>query len=338
MLGLSCPGIAQAASLNSKKQKAKRVKSQVQSLSLQLGRVARQYEQAVSGLATTNARMKVAEAELDQSIKEQMRCQRLLNHRVASMYRHGSPNFFDVIFSSTSFDDFLTRLDLLRKVSQLDSAVLEDAKRAKANVERYRNELAYVKSKQKKLAKQLASSQRDIAANLARQQKILGGVEGDVAKLAMSSRISAAKRSGQRVSYFSSRGATYVRIGNLVFPVGGPNGFTDSWGASRSGGRSHQGTDIMASHGTPVLATVSGTVEHRSGSRAGNYCYLRGDDGNTYMYAHLGNFGAGGRVNAGQQIGTVGSTGNASASAPHLHFEIHPGGGRSVNPYPSLTR
>lgn len=125
--------------------------------------------------------------------------------------------------------------------------------------------------------------------------------------------------------------------GGIVCPVAGSVQFTDSWGAARSGGRSHKGTDMMAASGTPTVAPVSGTVEHRSSSLGGLSWYVHGDDGTTYYGTHLSGYenqGAG-WVAAGTVVGYVGQTGNAGS--PHLHFEIQPGGGESINPYPTVA-
>jgi murein DD-endopeptidase MepM/ murein hydrolase activator NlpD len=127
-------------------------------------------------------------------------------------------------------------------------------------------------------------------------------------------------------------------LGIWKCPVQGPVRFTDSWGAPRSGGRTHKGTDMMAASGTPTVAPVSGRVEHRGSSLGGLSWWVYGDDGNEYYGTHLSgyeNVGAG-HVERGTVIGYVGSSGNASASAPHLHFEFHPGGGSAINPYPRL--
>jgi murein DD-endopeptidase MepM/ murein hydrolase activator NlpD len=127
-------------------------------------------------------------------------------------------------------------------------------------------------------------------------------------------------------------------LGIWKCPVQGSVRFTDSWGAPRSGGRSHKGTDMMAAAGTPTVAPVSGRVEHRGSSIGGLSWWVYGDDGNEYYGTHLSgyeNVGAG-HVERGTVIGYVGSSGNASASAPHLHFEFHPGGGSAINPYPRL--
>ena len=127
--------------------------------------------------------------------------------------------------------------------------------------------------------------------------------------------------------------------GGLACPVGDPVFFTDTYGAPRSGGRSHQGVDMMAPHGTPVYAITSGKVTRMTGNNLGGISlYMYGDDGNQYYYTHLQGYASGTsvgqRVQAGTLIAYVGSTGNASSSAPHLHFEVQPGGGGSVNPYP----
>jgi peptidoglycan LD-endopeptidase LytH len=135
----------------------------------------------------------------------------------------------------------------------------------------------------------------------------------------------------------SARAAT--NSGGMACPLDQPRHFIDSWGHARSGGRAHRGTDIMGPRGIPVRAITSGTWQiQRSGPSAGHWGILRGDNGNHYWYMHLDSHtvGNGARVSAGQQVGTNGSTGNASAGAEHVHFELHPGGGSAINPYPLL--
>jgi murein DD-endopeptidase MepM/ murein hydrolase activator NlpD len=122
-----------------------------------------------------------------------------------------------------------------------------------------------------------------------------------------------------------------------------PYSYVDSWGAPRSGGRGHQGTDVMAPHGARVFAFVNGVVSRESSSANGGIqLYLLGDNGVEYFYAHLSGYAvpAGTRVRAGQLIAYNGQTGNAAATAPHVHFEVHLGGsgGTPVNPYPYLKR
>jgi murein DD-endopeptidase MepM/ murein hydrolase activator NlpD len=96
---------------------------------------------------------------------------------------------------------------------------------------------------------------------------------------------------------------------------------------------------MMAAYGTPTVAPVSGQVVHRGSSLGGLSWYIYGDNGNMYYGTHLSGYAnqGAGWVEGGAVIGYVGASGNASASAPHLHFEIHPGGGAAVNPYPATN-
>jgi murein DD-endopeptidase MepM/ murein hydrolase activator NlpD len=129
-----------------------------------------------------------------------------------------------------------------------------------------------------------------------------------------------------------------LAVGDMFCPVDGPVSFTNSWGATRSGGRVHKGVDMMAARGTPTVAPVSGEVQHRGSSLGGLSWYVYGDNGNMYYGTHLSGYenqGAG-WVQAGTVIGYVGDTGNARGT-PHLHFEVHPGGGAAVNPYPYVA-
>ncbi len=123
--------------------------------------------------------------------------------------------------------------------------------------------------------------------------------------------------------------------GGWLCPVAGASFFND-YGFPRSGGRFHEGTDLFAPRGTPVVAPVAGRVEFVIGSIGGMQFTLYGDDGATYIGSHMDSFGASGRVAAGTVVGTVGDSGNAKGSRPHVHFEIHPNDGGPINPYPYL--
>jgi hypothetical protein len=143
----------------------------------------------------------------------------------------------------------------------------------------------------------------------------------------------------------------------LIFPVAGTATYIDDFGQARAGG-THQGNDLMAAKKTPVVAVEAGTVKFwTTSANAGCMLYLHGDSGTTYMYIHLNNdltmrndnrgkcvpgvsyarwLKDGAKVSAGQMVGYVGDSGDANGIASHLHFEVHPGGGAAVSPYPYL--
>jgi hypothetical protein len=131
----------------------------------------------------------------------------------------------------------------------------------------------------------------------------------------------------------------------------------DDFGQARAGGP-HQGNDLMAAKKTPVVAVEAGKVKFwTTSASAGCMLYLYGASGTTYLYIHLNNdltmrndnrgkcvagtayapgLKNGAKVQAGQMLGYVGDSGDANGLASHLHFEVHPGGGSAVSPFPYL--
>ena len=158
-----------------------------------------------------------------------------------------------------------------------------------------------------------------------------------------------------KVAYQPDSVAVAVAAPSLVIPVQGvaPGQLTDTFTQAReNGARVHDAIDIMAPRGTPVLAAAAGTIEALHLSAAGGLTiYLRCDDRHFVLYyAHLDGYAAGlaagQHVSQGQVIGTVGFSGNANETAPHLHFAVQQTTAAAkwyepstaVNPYPLLMR
>jgi len=159
--------------------------------------------------------------------------------------------------------------------------------------------------------------------------------------------IAEAKRKAEQAAtaYTAAHGAAAGlapgTIPGFVCPVQGGSNFINSWGYSRSGGaRSHKGTDMYSStgYGHPLVAVQAGYIKKKTVNLGGIVVYLYDDAGYRYYYAHLQGYPDGlvdgQRVDKGQVIGYMGSSGNAGS--PHLHFQLHPGGGAAVNPYPTV--
>lgn len=131
--------------------------------------------------------------------------------------------------------------------------------------------------------------------------------------------------------------STTTTAKQLKCPVASSN-FSYDWGYPRSGGRYHEGVDMMAKLGTPVLSPVSGSIAFSTNTLGGLSFNLIGDDGFRYYGAHLSKVGpTSGKVNIGDVIGYVGNSGDAAGGPTHLHFEVKPAGGKPMNPYPYVT-
>jgi len=115
----------------------------------------------------------------------------------------------------------------------------------------------------------------------------------------------------------------------------------DTWGGARSEGRKHEGTDIFAQRGTPVVSTTQGIVRKiGTNNLGGKVIWITGPNLSQHYYAHLDDYAEhiqeGDWVEAGEIIAYVGNTGNAKNTPPHLHYGIYLSGEGATNPYPYL--
>lgn len=128
---------------------------------------------------------------------------------------------------------------------------------------------------------------------------------------------------------------------SLPVPVEGvrPRALRDTWDGARSEGRKHEGIDIFAKRGTPVLSSTEGIVSEVGTNRLGGLVvWVLGPGGQRHYYAHLERYAdveAGMRIAPGRVLGYVGDSGNAKGTPPHLHYGVYQVGG-AINPYPLL--
>jgi murein DD-endopeptidase MepM/ murein hydrolase activator NlpD len=282
-----------------------------------------------------------------------------LGKRVRNIYMSGmgaSP--IQVLLTSEDPDQGLERMGLLEATTRGETEAL---RAYRVSRRKQRQVKTQVEGARKKIDDAERRLRRDTAALgklfdlLARQEAEAARKKAEAAERARQARLAAARAEERRLLRIknereraaarerqrrareraSRSGATRVSTGGHTCPVGPAHSFVDTWGAARSGGRRHQGTDIFAPHGSPVYAVVSGRVRTDYNRLGGVVLYLNGDDGHEYYYAHnsANVAGSGQRVAVGELIARVGQTGNARGTSPHVHFELHPGGGSPVNPY-----
>ena len=269
-------------------------------------------------LEDADQRLAGIEARIDELTKRDKKLVAEVVERANALYRSGGAPVLEVLFGSQSIAELSAAAEALSQASTVDTTVFIKLARSRAEMQRLREEALEGR-------KELARSAEDLRAEHRKQQALFDSIAADYERLR--DQIAPAAPSAARIR----------ATGGMFCPVAGPTSFVDSWGAPRSG-HTHQGVDMMGAYGTPLVAIVSGTITYAAyDGSGGNMIFLSGDDGNAYWYMHnQQNLVSGGHVAGGQQIATLGDTGNA-AGTPHLHFEYHPGGGAAVNPTPLVA-
>ncbi len=332
MLTLPLSGVARASILSRKADEAKKLRVQIMENQKALNRTVSAYQKAKFQLEAIKSQLTKIKKQLAKTQLQLARAQEVLNLRVENLYKTGDANVLDVIFNAQDFGDFVSRLDVLGVIASQDAKRINAVLALKSELEDQMVRLENAKLKQQTTLRNLSKQRKKLEAGLKRQKALLAKAQKDLRLLKLRSRRISISRGGERI----------LSMG-FVFPVAGTHAFGDSWGDARSSGRRHEGTDIFAPMGTPAVAANSGVVyrvHHTSQGLGGITLWIRSTDGNSYYYAHLqrvaGGIHEGTRVRAGQVVGYVGNTGNARGGSPHLHFEIHPGGGGAINPYAIL--
>jgi murein DD-endopeptidase MepM/ murein hydrolase activator NlpD len=268
-------------------------------------------------VASLEARIRQLEADKAQAVARLQQARIQMKKRAVAGYMGSPAQPINQILAAQDFNDLSRRFELLQSVVEADRARIVEYNAAREAV-----------------GIELARLVTDLDAKrsaLTVSATVLDGA--DSALLA------------KQIQLAAVRAGSNVVGGGFVFPIAGPHSFSDTFGAPRMFGTAyahlHQGTDIFAASGTPLVAVERGVlIKIGSDVLGGTKLWLVGASGTRYYYAHMSAFAdgvvEGKAVAAGELIGFVGSSGNAAGGSAHLHFQVHPNGGPPVNPYPLL--
>jgi murein DD-endopeptidase MepM/ murein hydrolase activator NlpD len=302
------------------------LKAQLAALRKDVQAAADAWDAAQTRLETTQARIKAVDARMKVEANNLTKAQTVLANRADAMYRGGGDTtMVEFVLGATTWEDFVSRLDYVTIIASSDAQLIQTVKETSARLERNKRDYkeALVSQAQDAATAKTQTDAMDaaFAAKKSQYDKVLADIAAEWART------------------HPKGGGSYPPGPNgMVFPVQGPCAYSDTWGAPRSGGRRHKGTDIMASRGVPCVATTAGYVNAHSSGLGGKSITLTGDNGWTFYYAHLNGYAVrSGHVKAGQLIGYVGNTGNAAGGPCHLHFQMGPHG-NWVDPYPYLKK
>ena len=315
---------AQAAPLDDARRRERALEAELRAATTEL-------QAAEAALARAEDQLAYDQGQLEAADRQQQGARAALAGQAAAMYRSGGLAIADALLDR---DPALVpgRVEMATVLVSRHAQLIEDAQVAG---DAYRSVLGRVTR-----GHEQARALRDQAR--AAIGRLESGLEEARALEARLARLEQRRRAAAKVTPAPAPapGGGPVGASGTACILQRPYSFVDSWGAARSGGRRHQGTDVMAPHGARVFAFVDGVVSRESSSTNGGIqLYLQGDNGVEYFYAHLSGYAVstGTRVRAGQLVAYNGQTGNARYTAPHTHFEVHLAGG-PVNPYPYLKR
>jgi murein DD-endopeptidase MepM/ murein hydrolase activator NlpD len=302
-------------------------------------------------LVVVQARLEIAQDTADRLRREVQAAQSKveglqgqLDDRARDVYTNGAASSLEVLLGAATFAEFSARLDYLGRSQDQDMDLVNQVTNEKARLARKQIAVRKLQARLDSDRRDLEQQQRVLQQKLDAASGVLDGLRADQAEAERivenladrrereiaAARIAAAGHS-HSVTPISGPGPF------SVCPVDPPRGYSNDFGAPRSGGRTHQGNDIFAPTGTPIRAPFAGTASDASNSVGGLSVTVYGSQGYVYN-AHLSRMGQLGSVSAGTIIGYVGTSGNAAGTSPHDHFEWHPGNGGAVNPYPYLNQ
>jgi murein DD-endopeptidase MepM/ murein hydrolase activator NlpD len=327
--------------------------AEMDALQAELDQLAEDYAAADIRLWQIQSAINDTENEIALSEKDLAIARGQLEQRLVSLYKEGysSPaeRYLEIFFAEGDIVSVMDRFSLVSKTAEEDSLLFDQVQAYLDESEQSEASLLEMEAEQNVELAGLAALQEEMSVKIAAAAGEYDRIRNQVATLkeeirkadaAAAAALEAARVAALAKAAKNAYGGPVVSW-KFVFPVNGPCSFIDTWGAYRSGGRTHKGTDVLAARGTPLVACVTGTISSCSFADVGLggiSVHIRGSNGATYYYAHMdgiaSGISAGVSVTAGQLVGWVGSTGNAG-SCNHLHFGMTLGG-TSVNPYNTL--
>jgi murein DD-endopeptidase MepM/ murein hydrolase activator NlpD len=321
-------------------------------LDIRMGEAIQANNEAVDRLEAAQDLLAATRGELAGARRDLERSRELLAERVVALYVNDTPSFVELLLTTGSLQQAQQTGELLDQVARGDAGVVTTVKARRARLEGLEEVQAGAEATRRRELADAQDRRAAVAALRSEQAALLTEAKAELKRLVKEERERQRRLKAleaARTAYLTSlpvAGATTLTgalpQGDYLFPVAGPVQFSDDWGYARAGGRSHQGIDLFAARGTPVVAVADGTLFNVGWNGLGGWrLWVRDASGNGFYYAHMDAYSPAARegaaVTRGTVLGYVGDTGDARGTPTHLHFEVHPGGGGPVPPYPIVT-
>lgn len=314
----------------------------VSALQVEMNALAGRIEEANSKIERTHEQIASTQERVEVTQRRLGRLKGRLNERAVVAYMSGASNL-DLLLGSDSMTVFSDRLAFMSAISEADADLVTSVENASYELTVIQAELeAQLRANQQGLAS-LQADNTELQAKFVEQENRLAraiSLRADAVDLVFKlEKQLQAELAPPPPPPVSSGGGSADGISGPLYtcPVSGPHAYADTFGQLHvhpGWSHIHQGNDIMAPYGAPIVASIDGVAVSGSDENAGLYVTVTGADGFVQML-HMSAFGKLGSVKTGDVVGYIGTSGNASG--PHTHFEWHPAGGPAVDPYPHLN-
>ncbi len=294
------------------------------------------HKEAKANLDETTARMSDNETRLKDVQADYDKKSGALGKRVRDIYINGQISYLDVLFGAKDFQDFLTRMDLLKKVIKQDYDLVQVVFAEKQDIEDTQKQLAEDKEKQEGLELKARQAREVMEQKVKKRQQLIDKMKNDKAVFDRQyDELMAASKQVTRMIQNSHYNVQPSGSGAMIWPISGAVTSEFGWRTHPITGdqRFHSGLDIGGDYGMPVHAAQSGTVTYAGWiSGYGNTVIIDHGGGITTLYGHNQSLAVsvGQSVSQGDVISYCGSTGNSTG--PHCHFEVRQNG-EPVSPY-----
>lgn len=324
--------------------KAEQARSKERSVSDQLRRIQGELDSAQDEFESINDQLENTEeqiqsnTELATRLTAKMQSQtKVLHRRIRDIYKNGQVNYVDVLFGAKDFNDFVSRMDILKRILAYDNALIQSTKADRQALEKAKAQLESDRLKIIDLRKQAAVKRDQVAGRRQERQGVLNAAtyEREMAERAYRELIETSKQIETMIRRIQS-GEKNIggSTGTMVWPAEGEITSPFGWRVHPIFGtqRLHTGIDIGADYGDATRAADGGVVIHSDWMGGyGNAVIIDHGNGISTLYAHNSQLlvSEGQTVAKGQTVARVGSTGYSTG--PHLHFEVRQNG-TPVNP------
>lgn len=352
LLAAAAPRGAAAPSITGTRAEVAELGRRVAELDVRVGRAAEAANLAIDRLEGAQRALGATRRQLRGARRDLESARRILSDRIVGLYVSPDPTFVQLLLTSGSLSDAQAAAELLDHVAEGDASTVASVRARRARLAELERGQADAQAARRREAGAAQARRDELTALVAEQRRTLAGARARLTRLITQekerrARLAALEKARQAaLTSVPYAGQTALPgalpAGDFLFPVAGPTTFSNDWMYPRPGGRSHQGIDLFAARGTPVVAVADGSLFNVGWNGLGGWrLWVRDRAGNGFYYAHLSAYAPvareGATVARGTVLGYVGDSGDAQGTPTHVHFEIHPGGGGPVPPYPIVT-